>query len=141
MAMSVIWPGWARIWSSRNATASGVFALRRLVRVSRLREDIVLRCRDARGHGNIGAAYGAKIAIKQPRAQFRIAECGGNAENVQLRAAQRQRHRERVVDVVADVGIDNDQLRSGVSLRCLPVLKGAGGRAMAMARRTALHSE
>ena len=49
-------------------------------------------------------------SIHEFRPSFGIAKLGGDAEDLQFGALERERHREGVVDVVTDVGIDNDLL-------------------------------
>ena len=65
----------------------GMLPSRYLVSISGLGEDVVVRRRNTGAHGNLSAAHRAKIAVKQPGAQLRIAELRRHTQNVQLRAA------------------------------------------------------
>ena len=75
-----------------------------------------MRSWDARGHRNVLAAHGGQVAIDQAGAQFRVAEGGRDADDLQFRALEGQGQREGVVDVVADVGVDDGELRRGPGL-------------------------
>ena len=70
-------------------------------------------------HRNIAPPHGRQIAVQQPRAHFRIAEGRCHPQDLQFRAFQRQRQRKRIIDVVADVGIDNDHLRCRCDFSCI----------------------
>ena len=65
----------------------------------------------AGGDGDVTASCFPQHAVQKPGALCRVAEIGGDAQDVELRTAQRQRHREGVVDVIADVSVDDDFLR------------------------------
>ena len=51
-----------------------------------------------------------EIAIDQARSQLGVAEGGLDAEQAQFGTAQNKGQRKGVVDVVADIGVQNDQL-------------------------------
>src|SRR5581483_3238099 len=51
------------------------------------------------------------LAGEQSSAQSGVAEGGGDAENLQLRAAECQCHGKGIVDVVANVGVDDNFFR------------------------------
>ncbi len=57
--------------------------------------------------GNIRAAGFAEHAIHDFGATFGISEGGGDAENFKLGALEGKGKREGIVDVVADVGVDD----------------------------------
>jgi hypothetical protein len=78
--------------------------------IAALCEAIAGRCWRSHSDWNVLVAVFAQQPVDQLGARFGIAEGGGNAENLQLRATQRQSNREGVVDIVADIGIDDDFL-------------------------------
>src|SRR5438270_1921715 len=75
------------------------------------------RCWDGR-HGNIWAPCFNQETIEEFGARFGIAESCGDAEDLQFRAAQGQRHRESVINVVADIGVNDDFLSGRASNFC-----------------------
>jgi hypothetical protein len=84
--------------------------------------------RGAGENGNVGSASFAEKSIDDFGSGLGVAEGGGYAENFKLGAAESQRECEGVVDVIADVGVDDDFLwRAWDSPRLLRL--GAGNRA------------
>ncbi len=61
----------------------------------------------AGGYGDFGATDFGEEAIEELGAGFRIAEGGGDAEDLQFGAAEGEGDGEGVVDVVADVGVED----------------------------------
>ena len=53
------------------------------------------------------ASFGEET-VKELGAQFGVAESGGDAENLELGAAEGEGNREGVVNVVSDVGVNDD---------------------------------
>jgi hypothetical protein len=78
------------------------------IRVASLGEYAVGFGGRAGGDGDILAAAFPEHAVDDPGAGFGVAEGGGNAEDFEFGAAQGESDGEGVVDVVADVGIDDD---------------------------------
>jgi hypothetical protein len=101
-----------------------------LLRIRRLREDVVCRRRRASRHQNILSLHCRQVPLQQPRPQLRIAVLRGNAQQAQLRAAQGQRQSKGVVNVVADVGVENDEFRleDGRAASRGRLRGGSGGR-------------
>ena len=80
-----------------------------------LGEDVVVGSGYAGRDRDCLAAHGRQVTVHQAGAQFRVAEFRGDAENLQFRALEGQRQGKRVVDVVADIGVDDGQLgRTGL---------------------------
>jgi hypothetical protein len=75
------------------------------------RKHIGCRCRHTRSHRNIRPTHCREKAVHQPGPQLRIAKRRGHAHDFQFGTAQRQRKGEGIVDVIADIGIDDGQLR------------------------------
>ena len=48
--------------------------------------------------------------LREPRAQIRVAPRRGHADHLKLGTGNRQGQRERIVDVVANIGIEDDLL-------------------------------
>ncbi len=77
----------------------------------------------------------AQKAFCQAGAERGIAPRGGNAQNLDLRTLQRQGDGESIVDVVADIRIDDQQLwrsvgwRTGRRARSLVLSSGGSHRA------------
>ncbi len=92
----------------RNCRIVG--ALRRLAGVGGLCE-VGWLAGNAGKNRNIGATDCGQIAVDEAGAEFRVSKRGLDAEQVQFRTAQDKGQREGVVDVVANVGIENDELR------------------------------
>ena len=61
-------------------------------------------------HRNIGAPGLAQQPVEQARPQRCISPGRGDAQDLQLRAGKRKPHGESVIDVVADIGVDDDEL-------------------------------
>ncbi len=101
----------------QEAHAGGMNGFRPTGSVDLLREDVGVRSRHAGGDGDVFAANGVQVAIDEAGTQLGISKCGGDAEQFEFGAAQGQCEGERVVDIVADVGIEDRQLRSGRGTR------------------------
>ena len=65
----------------------------------------------AYSHGDVTSTCFREKTVEQFGAFGGVSEGGGDAENLELRASQREAYGESVVNVVADVGIDDDFLR------------------------------
>ncbi len=90
-----------------------------LARISSLGKCIGCSCVwNAGRHRNIASPHRAQVPIHQPRPQLRIAVCRRDAQQLQLRAPQSQRQRKGIVNIVADIGIENHQLRLCRKLPC-----------------------
>jgi len=80
----------------------------------RLRKRYLALRRYALGDRNGGVAGFSEQTIDEPRAELRVSPGGADAENFELGAGNRKTDGEGVVDVVADVGVDDDfNFRSG----------------------------
>ena len=66
------------------------------------------RLGSARPERHIVAAIEAQLFPGQPRARLRIVDNRGDGAHVQLRRLQRQGQRQGIVDIVADIGIEDD---------------------------------
>src|SRR4029077_17978766 len=62
----------------------------------------------SRGYGYVLPARFAQETVGQFRAGLSISETGGHAQDFELRTAQRQSQGKGVIDVVADIGVDDD---------------------------------
>ena len=91
-----------RMRSARERAALGIAALGEGAQI-----DIGGR---AHGDGNVAAAQLAQHAVEHFRARRRVAEACRHADNVELRTGQRQPQGKRVVDIIADIAIDDDFL-------------------------------
>src|SRR6185437_8819931 len=87
-----------------------VLAGRLVLGVRGLCEDVAVRSELARCDRDIAPANRREIPVDQARAQFGVTKVGGDTENLDLRTAQYQREGERIVDVIPDVGIQDDEL-------------------------------
>src|SRR5215472_14652066 len=92
--------------------------------IAELRERRLWRCWRASCYRNVRAPDFAEHPVEQLGAHLRIAKRRGDAEDLQFGAAQGQRHRKRIVNVVADVGVNDDffgrrRLRRGRPRRAL----------------------
>ncbi len=73
----------------------------------------------------------SEIPVNEPRPELGIAKLRRHPQQLQLRALQHQTQRKGVVDVVANIGVENDKLgraRSGLSAnspghRCEPAAR------------------
>ena len=81
--------------------------------------------RSAFGDWDIRSASFGEQAIDHLRTKFRVAPRAGDAEDLEFGTDQGEADREDIVDVVADVGVDDDLYR----------LSGRGLRLRARARR------
>ena len=59
-------------------------------------------------HRDFRAAHFGKETINKLCASLGVSKRGGDAEDLQFRAAQSQSEGESVIEVVADVGVDDD---------------------------------
>src|ERR1035437_9125486 len=89
----------------------GLLALRFVPRIRGLGEHVVVRSGKASGYRNILAADSSQVAINQLRPQLRISKCCRNPQQFQFRTAQSQRQRKRIVDIVANIRVENRELR------------------------------
>jgi hypothetical protein len=64
--------------------------------------------RRTHGDGNVAAAQLAQHAIEHFGAGWRIAETGGHADDLKFRTGKCQPQREGIVDIVADIAVDDD---------------------------------
>jgi hypothetical protein len=83
----------------------GMAALLCLACIGRLRKNIVVRRGDASGNLEVAPPHRAQEAIEQAGAQLRIAICSRNAQQAHLWRAQGQRQRKGVVNVIANIGV------------------------------------
>src|SRR5215471_2307271 len=90
------------------------------LRIFALREVSLRLGRNARGDGYIGAPHFSQQAVKQLGALLCIAKRRCNSQNLQLGTTERQSHGESIVNVIADVGINDDFLRERSLRRCRP---------------------
>jgi hypothetical protein len=109
-ARSVISPGCARTAALMKSTAPGAGAIGSARRPSSLGERGGVRGRFALGHHHLGSPEGRQETAHQEHAGSRVAPRGGHADHLQPRIAERQGQGEGVIDVVADVGVDDHQL-------------------------------
>ncbi len=63
---------------------------------------------NAGGYRDVRTSDFGEEAVEELGASFCIAESRGNAENLQFGAVQRESHGESVVDVIPNVGVDDD---------------------------------
>jgi len=73
-----------------------------------LRESALGGRGNASGYGDVGATGFGKEAVEKPGAGFRVAESGSDAEDLEFGTAESECHGEGVVNVVANVGVDDD---------------------------------
>src|SRR6266704_463929 len=73
-----------------------------------LGEGALGRRRNASGHGNVRATGFGEEAVKKLGASFGVAESCGDAKDFEFGAAERESDGEGVVNVVADVGVNDD---------------------------------
>ena len=73
-----------------------------------LRESALGGRGNASGYRDFGVASFSEETVEKPGAGFRVAESGGDAEDLEFGTAEGERHGEGVVNVVANVGIDDD---------------------------------
>ncbi len=74
---------------------------------------------NASGNGDFRAASFGEEAVEELSASFGVAEGGGDAEDLEFGAAEGEGDGEGVVNVVADVGVQDYFLEEGVSRRGL----------------------
>ena len=79
--------------------------------VTTLGERAFWRSGRAGGYGNVLAASFGEKAVKNLGAGFRVAKSGGDAEDLEFGAAESKSDGEGVVNVVADVRVDDDFFR------------------------------
>jgi hypothetical protein len=77
-------------------------------RVTLLRHWFCKWRRAAHRHRNIFAAKFAQKTVQQLRSRFRVAERRRDAQYLQLRTMQSKRHSKRIINVVANIGINDD---------------------------------
>src|SRR5229473_1206940 len=80
----------------------------------------------AGGYGDFGATDFGEEAIEELGAGFGVADGGGDAEDLQFGAAEGEGYREGVVDVVADVGVQDHFFGEGGSGGGLGSANGQG---------------
>ncbi len=76
--------------------------------VAALGEGALGRRRNASGHGNVRATGFGEEAVKKLGASFGVAESCGDAKDFEFGAAERESDGEGIVNVVADVGVNDD---------------------------------
>jgi hypothetical protein len=99
-------PDFAKEKSNRIA----VLVIGLLARIRGLGEAIRCLRGNARLNGQVFPAHCCEITIDETSAQFSIPEGGRDAEEMHFRAAQQKRQRKCIVDVVANIGVENDEL-------------------------------
>ena len=67
------------------------------------------RLRRARRKGNIAPSEQAELLPGKPRSAFDVIDDCGNGANIQLGGLERQSKRQRVINIIADIGIENDR--------------------------------
>ena len=95
--------------------------------VAALGEGALGRRRYASGYGDVRATGFGKEAVEKLGAGFRVAESCGDAEDLEFGAAESKGYGEGVVDVVADVGVDDNFFGKGFLGGC------GGGRRLGIA--------
>jgi hypothetical protein len=88
--------------------------------IAALGELIVSVSRCSHGDWNVLATGLPEKPIQELGASLGISEGGGNAENFQLRAAETERNRECVIDVISDIGVNDDFFRNARLHRLRP---------------------
>ena len=71
------------------------------------------------GYGDILAPGLAQQAIDELRPRLHVTECGRDAKDLQLRAAERESNSEGVIYVITNIRVDDDFFRSGCYYRGL----------------------
>ena len=84
--------------------------------VEPLAHGIVRLRRHSSRYRNILPASFAEQSIRNLRSAFGVAESCRDAQNLYLRAAQRQRHGKGVINVVTDVSVEDDLFALGRTL-------------------------
>ena len=87
--------------------------------VATLREGTFGRRGNAGGYGDVRTADFGQEAVEKLGAGFRVAERGGDAKDLEFGATKSEAHGERVINVVADVGVDDDFFGEGGGRRRL----------------------
>ena len=72
---------------------------------------------EADGDGDVGVAGLVEEAVDKAGAEGGVSPGGGDAEEVELGALEDEAKSEDVVDVVADIGVEDDFLRGDVLRR------------------------
>ena len=103
-------PGMRANLAEQKANRVTMLAIGLLARIRGLGEAISRLRGDACLDRKVFPAHCREVTIDEARAQFGIAEGRGDAEEFHFRAAQQKCQRKRIVDVVANVGVDNDEL-------------------------------
>ena len=103
-------PGMRANLTEQKANSVPILAIGLLARICGLREVIRRLSGDACFDRKVFPAHCREVTIDEASAQFGIAKGRGDAEEFDLRAAQQKSQRKRIVDVVANVGVDNDEL-------------------------------
>src|SRR5208337_2359018 len=80
--------------------------------ISPLSKDVGCMSRSAHGHRNTLPPTLTEHPVQKPGPRLRISISSRDADNLQLGATQRQRHRESVIHIIANIGIDDDFLGS-----------------------------
>ena len=97
--------------------------------ILQLRKRGLRLCRRACGNGNIRARRFFEQAVEELGSHFRIAKGSGDAEDLQFRAAQGQSYGKSIVNVVANVRINDDPFLGSLLKHCRAgVLREATGR-------------
>ena len=81
------------------------------LRILELREVGLRRCWHAGRNRDIRASHFPQQAVEEFGAHFRVAKSGCNTKNLQLGTTQCQGYGESIVNVIADVRVDDDFLR------------------------------
>jgi hypothetical protein len=68
--------------------------------------------RNAHGHGNVFPAGFFKEAAQQAGAEMRVAPSAGDSQNLKFRTSQREPNGEGIINIVADVGVDDNFFKS-----------------------------
>ena len=76
--------------------------------IATLGESAVRCSGNAGGYGGVRSTSFGKEMIEKLGAGFRVAESGGDAKDLEFGAAKSERHGESVVDIVADVRVNDD---------------------------------
>src|SRR5215472_15313409 len=76
--------------------------------ILQLRKGGLRRCSRACGNRNIRAPHFSEQAVEELGPHFRIAKSGGDPEDLEFRAAQGQSYGKSIVNIVANVRINDD---------------------------------
>src|ERR1700730_311887 len=82
--------------------------------------------RDTHGNWNIRSAGFLQKTAQQASPELRVAPRARNSQDLELRTVQREPHSEGVINIAADVGVDDDFFRRVGSRRRFLCLSGHG---------------